>query len=167
MKGNYFLAVEAELEAYDRVKKAFSGLIEGRWTLEKNLHATLYFFGTRFAQRELIEQLNGLDFAVEPSCITGLGYFGKHKILYAQSENPSLASLHNRIAAVFGDAQHEFIPHITLMRAKKVPDYDALFKAIEQYRTKELGSLRTSVTLIKSTRLSEGAKYRVVKRFSR
>lgn len=162
----YFLAVFATLDDYAAIQNDFTPYLKGRWEAEEKLHATLYFFGGKFSEETLLEMLEAVDFTIEPSVIAGMELFKKGQILCVRSENPSLQRLHNELAVLFGKPQHPFIPHITLMRIKKVLDAGALERQMQSYDKRTVGRLDKSVALVESTLLPAGAQYRIVKRLS-
>ena len=166
MKKRLFLALPAIIDDYETIQNDFSGVISGRWTPPKNLHLTLSFYGTQFDQDELVQQLSAVKFHLRPSIISGLGYFKRNKILYANVENPSLASVYKKLNTLFDlPARKEFIPHMTLMRIKKIVDEDAFYDQLDLYRNREIGSLGSSLELMQSELHPDGARYSLIKKF--
>lgn len=166
MKKRLFLALPAIIDDYETIQKEFSGVISGRWTPPENLHLTLSFYGSQFDQDELVQNLSALKLDVTPSIISGLGYFKRNKILYANVENPALASLHKTLNTFFDlPVTREFVPHMTLMRIKKIVDVDTFYDQLEIYKERKIGSLGSSLELMQSELHSDGAKYTLVKRF--
>ena len=159
-----FLAVPARLEHYGEIKRDFDTLIEGRWTPEKQLHATLCFLGERFETAELLGRLEKIDFTIEASRITSLGFFKRSNILYAESQNASLQRLYDDITAELElSSSRGFTPHVTLMRIKKTADRPSFFKRLEQYRNRPLGRLENRVALYSSELHRDGARYTLLK----
>lgn len=61
--------------------------------------------------------------------------------------------------------EQEFIPHVTLMRIKKI-NHPTLFKEkITSYEEKTIGVLHPKIQLIKSRITSAGAEYTLLKEF--
>ncbi|MGB5965697.1 MAG: RNA 2',3'-cyclic phosphodiesterase [Sulfurimonadaceae bacterium] len=166
MKKRLFLALPAIIDDYESIQNDFSDVISGRWTPPENLHLTLSFYGNQFDQDELVQQLSTLKFDVTPSIISGLGYFKRNRILYANVENPALASVYKTLNTLFDlPVTREFIPHMTLMRIKKIVDEDTFYDQLDIYKDREIGSLGSSLELMQSELHSDGAKYSLIKRF--
>lgn len=166
MKKRLFLALPATIDDYETIQNDFSGIINGRWTSPENLHLTLSFYGDKFEQGELLQRLSELNVKIEISNIRGFGYFEKRKILYANVENPALASVYE-ILNTFLDlpVKNVFVPHVTLMRVKTVVDKAAFYTQLNVYKKKKIGLLGSSLELIESELHSDGAKYSLIKRF--
>ena len=159
-----FLAVPAILEHYGKIKHNFDTLVEGRWTPEQQLHATLCFFGTRFETPELFERLEKIDFSTEASDITSLGFFKRSNILYAESTNASLERLYRDVNAELElSSRRPLTPHVTLMRVKRIVDRRAFFDQLDHYQNRPLGRLENRIALFSSELHSEGARYSLLK----
>lgn len=166
MKKRLFLSLPAVIDEYQALQKAFGGVVSGRWTPAENLHLTLGFFGDQFEQDMLIEKLGALDLAVTPSVISGLGFFKRKKILYANVENSSLAAVYEKLNTAFElPVTKVFIPHMTLMRIKEIVDEERFDALIDHYSGQEIGSLGGMLELMQSELHRDGAKYTLVKRF--
>lgn len=162
-----FLAMPVTLFDYEALQSDFEDLIEGRWIPPQNLHLTLQFFAGMFEKEFLIEELSKLDLQAQSSELTGLGLLKNNKILYAGTENPSLTSLNEKIQNAFGlYDKHPFIPHITLMRIKKIHHYTLLEQKINAYEQKPLGRLHTEISLMQSLQTPEGVRYSCIKKFT-
>lgn len=163
-----FLAVPAILFDYAKLQSDFSGLVEGRWTVVDNLHLTLCFFGDRFGRRELLNRLEPLIQSIDPVEIRGVGFFKHNRILHAKAESSSLEKMHFRIAREFGlPVKRGFAGHITLMRVKKIHDMEMFRQEIHNYNSRVVGRLDPWLELMQSRLYSDGARYELVKRFSR
>lgn len=161
-----FLAVPALLFDYEKIKRDFSDLLSGRWTPCDNLHVTLYHFGDRFESTALVDKLIPLVSQIEASDIIGLEYFARSNILYAKSANASLETLYTRITEEFGlSAKSAFIPHVTLMRIKKIESRELFEQKLRVYNKHVIGSLAPEVQLMQSHLYSDGARYELIKRF--
>ncbi len=159
-----FLAIPVTMFDYASLQDDFEGLIQGKWITPKNLHLTLNFFGDRFEEDLLTQILSILELKIEPSALDGLGLMEHNNILYARTQNDSLSSLHDQIReALMLPAEQEFIPHVTLMRMKKI-NHPTLFKQkISSYEGKAIGMLHPRIQLIQSRITSTGAHYTLLK----
>ncbi len=157
----------ATLFEYQSIHDEFSSTVQGKWVQEQNLHLTLQFFGNTFEKDYLVERLSSIEFHPEASAIKGLALLNQDRILYAQVENPSLEEIYTQIQETFGlyDEQ-EFIPHITLMRIKRILDKKLLDEKIKQYEERPVGILHPNIELIQSTLTPKGAQYTLLKRFT-
>lgn len=166
MMNRLFLALPAMLDDYDALQKDFSGVISGRWIPSDNLHMTLSFFGKRFEKEILIESLEDFKIEIKPSEIRGLGYFKKSRILYATVENPDLEAVYRSVNMFFDmPVKENFLPHVTLMRIKKVVDAKVFYHQLHAYREHYLGSLGSKAELMQSELHPDGARYALIKRF--
>jgi 2'-5' RNA ligase len=59
--------------------------------------------------------------------------------------------------------EQEFIPHVTLMRIKKISNRTLLDERIREYKEKPVGLLHPKIELIQSNLTPQGAQYSVVK----
>ncbi|MDT8339365.1 MAG: 2'-5' RNA ligase family protein [Sulfurimonas sp.] len=161
-----FLALRAHLGDYDKLKHDFKEIIEGRWTSEENLHATIYYFGNTYTVEELLEKLPPTFEKVEPLELTSLSYFSHNNILFARPEGYKLDMLHSSLCTQFSlkEATH-FVPHITLMRMKKINDKEAFKELLERYENIKIGATETAVELLQSHFYPDGVKYVTVKKF--
>ncbi len=166
MMNRLFLAVPAILDDYDALQKDFSEVISGRWVPSESLHMTLSFFGDRFEKEVLVEKLSDLKLEVMPSQMRGLGYFKKSRILYVVVENPALETVYKRVNTFFDiPVKKPFLPHVTLMRIKKIVDAKEFYHQLHVYRDRPLGSLGSKVELMQSELHPDGARYALIKRF--
>jgi len=152
---------------YQSLQDDFDKSLKGRWVKTQNLHLTLQFFGDAYAQEYLLERLSFLDLQAEASEIKGLCLLNNDQILYAQTHNPSLQMIHSQIKKILPmPLEQEFIPHITLMRIKKIIDRTRLDEKIKAYEEEVIGLLHPKIELIQSTLTPQGAQYTLVKRFT-
>jgi 2'-5' RNA ligase len=161
-----FLAIPVTIFDYKSLQDDFEGLIKGKWTIPQNLHLTLNFFGNTFEKEFLIKTLSTLKLKAEPSDLKGLTLLTQNKILYAQTENGSLSTLHTQIrAALMLPSGQEFIPHVTLMRIKKINHPTLFEQKLRTYDKKIIGTIHPKVQLIQSHVTSTGAQYTLLKEF--
>jgi len=159
----FFLALPVTLYDYEELQNDFNELMTGRWVPSQNLHLTLQFFGDRFKKDFLIQELSRLHLQTKSSEIRGLELFHHKKILYAKTDNPSLKTLYQTLQESFPTpVQEEFIPHITLMRIKKIQDQALLEQKIKMYDEKTVGILHPKIQLIQSYLGSGAAKYECI-----
>lgn len=159
----FFLALPVTLCDYEELKNDFKYLIKGRWVPSQNLHLTLQFFGDRFKKDFLMQKLSRLHLQTKPSEIRGLELFHHKKILYAKTDNSSLKTLNEILQEAFSTSpQEEFIPHITLMRIKKIQNEALLEQKIKMYDKKTVGMLHPKIQLIQSHLGSGPAKYECI-----
>lgn len=161
-----FLAMPVTLFDYASLQNDFEGLIQGKWIIPENLHLTLNFFGDRFEEELLTEVISKLKLHIESSALEGLGLLEHNNILYVRTENDALFSLHNQIReALMLPSEQEFIPHVTLMRIKKI-NHPTLFKEkMSSYEEKVIGTLQPKIQLIQSRITPTGAQYTLLKEF--
>lgn len=161
-----FLAQPVTLFDYEAIKDDFKDVVTGRWVPVENLHLTLYFFADRFDKEFLIEKLSALRLQSESFEIKGLEFFGENKeILSAQIQSSTLQALHTQIQEALQLPVEEFIPHITLMRIKKVPHKDLLETRVHLYDDNTIGILQSNLQLIQSHLTPQGARYTLLKEF--
>ena len=153
---------------YKTIQEDFKEILHGRWVRSQNLHLTLKFFGDTYDKEFLIQRLSSLNLQAEASELKSLALLNENKILYAQTQNPSLQRIHAQIqkAFILPDEQ-AFIPHITLMRIKKIPDKIVLDEKIKKYEDKPIGKLHPKIELIQSVLTPQGAKYTTLKVFGK
>lgn len=162
----FFLAMPVTLFDYERLKSDFEYSIHGRWIAQPNLHLTLQFFGQKYDKEFLLKTLSSLHLHVQESELKGLGLLKKNRILYAKTQNASLTPLYEKVQKAFGLSDEQaFIPHVTLMRIKKVPHDELLQKRLLQYEEKVLGKVHGEILLMQSHQKPEGVRYSVLKRF--
>lgn len=161
-----FLALKAKLNNYDTLKSDFSDSIKGRWTAEENLHLTICYFGNIYTLDELLEKLPSTIKKIEPLTLTSLDYFSHNKILYAKPNGYSLDMLHSSICAPFSlKSAAGFIPHVTLMRIKKIENDKAFKEMLNRYKNKNIGNIETTLELMQSRQSADGSRYNSIKKF--
>lgn len=159
-----FLAVPAFLEDYESLQKQFEGIVEGRWTPEQNLHATILFLGKRFRRSELMERLGEFPIALEPSTLGPIEYWSRSHVLVATLSNDTLFSLSTALAQAFGIETSEPHLHVTLMRVRRRVDPERLSRLLEEGICAR-GRLSAEVILYNSFLFPEGAKYEPIARW--
>ena len=161
-----FLALRAALSDYDELRSDFEGIVEGRWSKEENLHATICYFGNAYTLEELLERLPMAFEKVGPLGLTSLDYFPHNNILYAKPQGYELDALHSSVCDLFSLEQAKaFTPHVTLMRMKKINDKKAFNQVLKSYTDIEIGTTETTVELMQSHFSPSGVKYVTLKRF--
>lgn len=161
-----FLAIRAHLNNYEKLKSDFKGTIEGRWTVKENLHATICYFGNLYTAEELLEKLPSDFKKLEALSLTSLDYFSHNNILYAKPKGYELDALHTSICDLFSLEQTKsFIPHVTLMRMKKINDKQAFNEVLKSYANIEIGTTETTIELMQSHFSPDGVKYLTIKQF--
>ena len=161
-----FLAIPVTILDYQRLQDDFEGIIQGKWTIPQNLHLTLNFFGNVFEKEFLIKTLSTLELKAEPSDLKGLSLLTHNKILYAQTHNDSLFTLHTQIReALMLPCEQKFIPHVTLMRIKKINHPTLFEQKLRTYDKKIIGKVHPRIQLIQSQITATGAQYTVLKEF--
>ncbi len=161
-----FLSLPATLFDYEELQDEFNDLILGKWIPPQNLHLTLNFLGTAFERESVIQALSGLTLKAEPSDLKGLSLLSHNQILYARTANPSLMTLHEQIQEALGlPYEQEFIPHVTLMRIKKISDQTLFEERLRRYDRMLIGVLHPKVQLIQSHITPTGAHYSLLEEF--
>lgn len=158
-----FLAVPVRLYDYPRIRRAFGPFLEGKWRDEESLHVTIAFLGKRFDADTVMKSVEGMEWAFEPSELTGWDYFARSRVFVATTENPSLQELYERLAPRL-ELDHVVLrPHVTLMRVKGFSDEDGFYRLLYQSPPKALGTLEPRVLLYRSVLLPDGAQYHPLK----
>jgi len=161
-----FLAMPVTLFDYENLQYDFEGIIKGKWVIPQNLHLTLNFFGNAFEEAFLKQVLSTLELKADSCVLKGLGVLQHNQILYAQTYNDALLALHTQIReALTLPSEQEFIPHITLMRIKKINHPTLLKQKMRTYDDKIIGTVHPKIQLIQSHITSKGAQYTVLKEF--
>ena len=161
-----FLAMPVTLFDYPSLQNDFSEVIRGRWVIPQNLHLTLNFFGNTLEKEFLAKTLGTLELNAEASDLKGLSVLEHNKILYARTDNDSLFQLHTQVQeALMLPSEQEFIPHVTLMRIKKIHQNTLFEEKITAYNDKIIGTLHPRIQLIQSRITPTGAQYTVLHEF--
>ncbi len=158
-----FLALKVHLDNYETIKFDFSNILTGKWTPEENLHITICYFGDKFSIDELLNKLPLFVESIPPLKLESLGFFTHNKILYAKTTSRELERIHSNICKSLKLKQTKlFIPHVTLMRIKKINDTKKFQQLMLTYREKYLGSVDTNFQLMQSHLHPNGAKYECI-----
>ena len=161
-----FLAVPVTLFAYKDLQNDFENVLQGRWVPEKNLHLTLQFFADRYEKDFLIELIATLDLRAKSSELKGLSLLPRSNILYGQTQNTIFYTLHSQLReALILPREGEFLPHVTLMRIKKVLNQGLLEEKLQSYETNSIGVLHDKIQLLQSIATASGAEYTLIKEF--
>lgn len=154
------------------LKKDIGGLINGRWTKEKNLHITFKFIGEIPVERLAVikESLEGIiekDISVN-LVLKGIGVFPnirEPKILYIKVQHSEVLNdirkdIEEKLYRIgFKKEIKPFIPHITINRIKEAKPSQLLEK-IEKFENHIFGyQNKISVNVIESILNHTGADY--------
>ena len=161
----YFLAQSALFYDYRGLKESFSPCVRGHWRTEHFLHATVLFLGDQFTEAAIIEAVNACEFTLKDAVLQGLGRFQQNRILYVESDHPTLIETHRALSKAFRvyPGRH-FVPHVTLMRYKSI-DVACFEAECIHNEGMVLGKLGGPLKLMKSTLTPEGAVYETVHTF--
>ncbi len=162
-----FLGTFANMDNLENIKKEFSDILEGKWVENNNLHLTYIFLGEVEDPKKIIFKLKDIKYIKKTISIKGLGYFGRPpKILFAKVNDKNIKKLYESICKELDlDIDDNFLPHITLIRIKKVKGIKRFLEKIENYKNRKLGQLELKLVLIKSELTPKGPKYSVIKEF--
>ncbi|MFB6181026.1 MAG: RNA 2',3'-cyclic phosphodiesterase [Candidatus Nanohalobium sp.] len=136
---------------------------------KQKMHITLQFF-KNLNSEELEEVKKGLEnIEVKPfkAGIEGLGAFPSKdfiRVLWAGVENPLLYRLQEEVSnhTVESDNNHEFRPHITLLRVEDMSPGQKrkVQKTLENYEDARIGEIKVEkVKLFESRLKPEGTRY--------
>ena len=157
-----FIASPAILYDYTALKADFSGVLDGKWVDEGNLHLTWVFLGNVASPEPVIEKMKNLKELQSTSILSGLGTFGRPpRILYAGSVEKSLYAK----AAEFRKAGfdlYRFKPHVTLCRIKKIHDYTRFKDLKKAYRNRILGEIKPEISLYETLLTPKQVQYRKI-----
>ncbi len=154
-----FLAVKAKLYDYEKLKKDYKPFFKGKWVEEENLHATLYFFGERDDEKEIIEKIKTINFPKKRIFLKGEGSFGHPpKILFVKPQKDIYLKSHLQLEELFGKTGKKFILHVTLLRIKEVIK-NGYGKKMEDLKKSKVGYLTKDIILFKSTLTQNGPIY--------
>jgi 2'-5' RNA ligase len=161
-----FLAQPVTLFDYQSIQNDFKDVVTGRWVPMQNLHLTLQFFGDKFEKQFILDKLYTLQIKTISSDLIGLSLLNDNTILYAKTQDSSIQKLHKELEKTFDlSCTQEFIPHITLMRIKKINHLELLEKRLRLYDDKVIGILQSKIQLIQSHLTPQGAKYTLLEEF--
>jgi len=160
-----FLAQPATLYDYAGLQEDFSPCISGHWRTAPFLHATVLFLGDRFVPERIIDTVSAGDYRLEDAFIRGVDRFAHNRIFYAASEHPAMVETYHRLSEMFS-LRHgrPFIPHVTLMRYKRI-DVGCFEKEKTELEGIVAGKLEGGLKLMKSTLTPAGAVYETLYRF--
>ena len=154
-----FIASPVKLDDYQSIQKDFTGIIEGKWVEEENLHLTWVFLGETKNEAQVIETLSGCSALTQAVTIGELGYFGKPpKVFFAKAQEKILFDKARELKKAGFDL-YRFKPHITLCRIKRIYNYKAYKEKMKSYRDRELGIILPHIGLYRSMLSSEGPQY--------
>lgn len=151
---------------YQGLQEEFKDVLQGRWVPQENLHLTLRFFGETYEKELLIETLSSLPLLAKTSELKGLSLLSGSNVLYARTQDDTLFSLNAQLRdALLLPCEEEFIPHVTLMRVKKVLNQTILEQRLRAYDTKVIGTLLPKIQLMQSLITPTGSQYTLLKEF--
>ncbi len=161
-----FLGTFATIDYYGLLKERFS-FVQGKWVERHNIHLTYLFLGEHPTPYPIIEKLEGLQYEKKEIPLISLGFFGHPpRVLYAKAEDVALDALHQEIVTRLGITPDKpFLPHVTLCRIKKVPNFSRFIETLRTYRHQRIGKLANELALIESVLTPKGPKYRVIRTF--
>lgn len=165
MKDRLFIAIPAKIEKFQSLKRELEHLVEGKYSLEEQLHLTVVFLGDQFSEEMISANLESVDLTFERSPIMGMGYFNQSKVLVGLCQNDSIKALRERICqALKAECRGDYHLHVTLMRVKKILDIEKFQKLTDDVEN-PIGSLESKLILYRSHLSSEGALYVPLREF--
>lgn len=136
------------------------------------MHITLEFFEEIDEDQveELIEAMKDINLNRFKIQIKGLGVFPEPeyiRVVWAGIESDKIYDLYDQVADndVPTDNEHEFLPHITLLRVRSItPEKKRkLKKSINEFKDEEFGEIEVeSVKLFESHMEDYGSTYRLI-----
>ena len=172
-----FVALDLPETVKDALGDLQVGLPEARWHDIDDFHLTLRFIGEvdPATENELVDALDLLDEPAMRLIPRGYGHFerkGKPAVLFVAAEaTPELASLQRRVESLVRGCgvtpdPKRFTPHITLARFPKSIEPDRVGRWLETAPPPEIAPFTVdAVTLYRSRRQPEGARYEPLHRF--
>lgn len=166
-----FSAVDIEdEELLQKLEQLRDTLDLGFNPIEKGkIHITLQFF--KDLNEEEIEEvkkgLKNIDTDPFKLKIQGLGAFPNEdyiRVIWAGAEHPRIYEIQEKASkhGVKSDNNHEFLPHITLLRVENISRKEKrkVKKALNEHRDEEIGEIEINkVKLFKSKLTPEGTEY--------
>ncbi len=161
----YFLAQSATLFDFRGLQEEIGHCFEGHWRTEHSLHATVLFLGNHFERDTIIRTVKAQPYRLERAHMAGIGRFGHNRILYAQTDHPTLVETHLALSRAFAmHASKDYVPHVTLMRYKSVEN--GCYRAHNTlYQGTLLGNVEGPLKLMGSTLTPQGAVYETLYEF--
>ncbi len=172
-----FVALDLPEPVKDALGDLQVGLAEARWHDIDDFHLTLRFIGEvdPATESELVDALDLLDGPAVTVIPRGYGHFerkGKPAVLYVAAEpTPELAALQRRVERLVRGCgvapdPRRFTPHITLARFPKSIETERVGRWLETAPTPQIAPFTVdAVTLYRSRRQPEGARYEPLHRF--
>ncbi len=162
-----FLALKAHIDNYDQLQSDFENILQGRWVSDENLHITVCFFGNSYSIDEIVQKMPPLTENIGELELSSLGYFERNNILYAKAKSHKLETLHSYLRDIFSlGSEKIFIPHVTLMRIKKVKDQEAFKYMLKEYKHKKIGRVEKNFELMQSyIEHPGGSKYESIRKY--
>ena len=156
-----FIGSFAKINEYDKIKEKFDPFFDGKWIDKKNLHITYKFLGNIDDVNKIISNLKNIVYPKNEIIKFGSFELFNNKIFFASSNNDILydvnSKIDQRLQNIYPDSK-KFIPHITLMRIKKIKDDNYTYMLNKQ---SEDIFIKLKVSLIKS----ESGQYSTVEEF--
>lgn len=170
-----FIALDLSEEFKEKLEKVQNQLKEkhlfkGKFTEKENMHLTLKFLGELSAGQleDVKKQLQQVEFTKSEARLEGLGVFSpKHiRIIWAHLVGAEkLQQLVDEALSDMFSKENRFQSHITIARAKKVPDRKALLEAIDEIKIPKTEGSIESFSLVISTLTPEGPVYEVIETY--
>lgn len=173
-----FIAINFPEEVKEKLRKVQEKLPEfpGKETEIENLHLTLKFLGEidEKSLENTRERLRKIDFKHFDAGITSSGIFDNRKsdeykrkiIVWAGVGGCEelQKEVDNALGGLF-EREKRFMGHVTLARAKDLPDKSTFLKKIEILKISKISFTVASFFLMESELTSQGAKYRTIEEY--
>lgn len=157
-----FIAIPVRLYNYGKIKEQFGTLVEGRWREEEFLHITIAFLSQYSDPDVLLEKLSRFDCSFDISELTTYDYFHQSRVFVALTHNPTLQQLYERLKPLLNLEDTLLVPHVTLMRVKKIDDNYLFFERLKTAPSEAIGVLQSKLVLYQSILHSDGARYEAI-----
>ncbi len=167
-----FTAVPIPEQISQKLSQTAKQINAGRPVKPEKMHITLEFFDhlnpeEREKVEEALNQINLEPFEIE---VKGLGVFPSKnyiRVMWADVKSEKIFELNRHASqhSVKSDNDHEFRPHITLLRVDNVRkgDKKRLHQALEDYHDTSFGTFNAEeVNLYRSDLKPSGSKYSVL-----
>lgn len=141
----------------------------GRAVKGENIHLTLKFLGEIASAERIRVNLRSIEFKRFTITLKGMGAFpspGKGRVLFVRAHPEDLLRrLANEVNSRTREIplDHQFTPHITLIRSREMRDFSATISRYEE--TVFLDAEVTAFTLYESILRPEGPIYREIEKF--
>lgn len=166
MKDRLFIAIPAKIGIFRSLQKSLMGVVEGKYSIEEQLHLTVVFLGNLWSEEEIMTKLRSVDLTFDLSDIEGIGYFDQSRVLVGLCQNESIEALRSRLCqALDMNCRKDYRLHVTLMRVRKILDRER-FQNVMDDGDVPIGVLEPRLVLYRSHLSPEGARYIPLKEFA-